>query len=232
MARLEGRQCPEGRGPGQCGVQGEAPGGLRGETIHRKLRPARTGPVLAPRSPLTSCLRARLGEGPGSAQLPPRPAPESCLIGAAGHSSMLPLVFPESHTGHSRGLFLQEPASWSGPQAAADSCRQPGPGASASASASADRMPPALCPRDKGRSGQEGPRPHLQRRIFPLQTAVAARERGLFIPGFSWAFRNSVFLPDCPLALGVPLSLPSSEALLPTLPARRQRPPEFPRLLL
>lgn len=54
-------------------------------------------------------------------------------------------------------------------------------------------------------------------KIFFLQTAVAAREReGSFIYSqFHLGIGIAVFLPDCPLALGVPLSLPSSEALLP-----------------
>lgn len=131
---------------------------------------------------------------------------------------MWPLGFPESHTTASRELFLQESPAGRDPR--------PQLAPEEALSASADRPLPSLL--------HPGQRTHLDRGFlvltfnegFSLQTAVAAKEReGFYLfPVPAGSFGIAVFLPACPLALGVPLSLPSSEALLPTLPARRQPP--------
>lgn len=72
---------------------------------------------------------------------------------------MLPLVFPESHTKDSRGLFLQESAGWSDPGLVGTpgrSCRLPRAGAWGASVCLRGQHAATSCTRDKGRVWTEG----------------------------------------------------------------------------
>lgn len=139
------------------------------------------GSVLVPRHPLTPCHLEEQG-GKRDQVLPSHPTPtpslsESCLIGATGHSSVLPLVFPESHTKDSRRLFLQEPASWSRPprrQLTPESQRL-WPLCLCLCGHEATQPSPALGTKDASEQKGFSSSPSNED-FFSLQTAVAARE--------------------------------------------------------
>lgn len=197
MVRPEGSKCPEGRGPGQCRVVGEAPGGPLAETIHCKLWPL---PV-----PLTSCHGER-GRKRDQA-LPSSPlAPslrESCLIGATGHSSCCHWFFL-SRTPRTPEALPPRVSRLVGPRAGRDPGPQlpPAEGRSLGASVCLRGQHAApSAPGTKDASGQKGSLSSPSDEGFSLQTAVAAGEReGFYLSQFSWVFGIAVF-PGLCLAL-------------------------------
>lgn len=144
---------------------------------------------------------------------------------------MLPLVFPESHTKDSRGLFLQESAGWSDPGLVGTpgrSCRLPRAGAWGASVCLRGQHAAPPAPGTKDASGQKGSLSSpSDEGLFSPDSSCCRGEGGvLFIP-VQLGLWNCRF-PRIVSGAGVPLSLPSSEALLPTLPARRQPPPPPP----
>lgn len=215
--------------PGQYWVMVEAPyRACQGETTPSSCPSllASSGGlfVLVPRSPSVPCPHTQQGlRGPGRLLPAHCPTLQSqrglCLIGAAGHSSTLPLVSPKSCTKDSRKLFHQESAGGAqDPGVAAQLLKRSSDGGCLCLHLQGCDSPRPV--RARWTKDTTGPGrflyPHLQMRIF-LKTATAARGRRevLFIPTVQTDPFGICVFPPFPVVAGMSSSLLSSKALLP-----------------
>lgn len=125
---------------------------------------------------------------------------ESCLIGATGHSSMLPLVFPESHTKDSRGPSSKGQPAGRDPPAAADPEESQSLWHLCLCLRGQDRTAtqPSPAPGTTDASGQKGSSSSPSNEGFFLskQQLLPGRGRGfIYSHSFSWVFWNCRFPP-------------------------------------